>query len=485
MTLWTKLVSKNSFLIIILLLFVGDCFYSFYQFTYDQIQGDLAYIILPSEHYSQVLKDPLGFKAAFQGEHYPATNRYTNHIFMYVYFRVVPWTLQMFTNPINSVYLAMHILKFISYLSLVFSLSLFVKILLKHKVRLGYILLTVFPFIFVIHYSQYGISLHTSIAYTAAYAFFTSLMIFFLLPVLDFYINGYDFFKSKIKYCVWLLLAILLSLSGPLVAPCLMIFALLTLLFDFLKYFQISTQMNFILQSQHWIKQINKYNYLVFTIFLSALYSFYVGKFNSENSKNTLSLYDRYYKAIEGYKMYFFDRHEGMMLLVGLVFVVFVIYYFSSAKISNEFKTIVLLTFSSLCIYLLLLPLGGYREYRPLIIRSDTALPITCLLIIMFSYISQTLMLNLNIEFQKYLKVALMLIAFYFVQLDELPHHHNFCQKEEIKKISESKADCIQLRKDCTIMSWYIFGDCEDTKVQSDVLYLWNITDRPVAFYQE
>ncbi len=72
------LISKQSKIIsIILLLFlVIDLSFTFYQNYNLPLDGDLVPIVAPSEHYSQILKDPFGITVIKEQESYAATNRY-------------------------------------------------------------------------------------------------------------------------------------------------------------------------------------------------------------------------------------------------------------------------------------------------------------------------------------------------------------------------------------------------------------------------
>lgn len=174
MSLLKKFVSNYGFSLLVLLLFIADGIYSYNQYSHDYIDGDLPKIIVPSESYRTVLKDPLGLRIIFEQERYPATNRFTNHFFAYSYFRIVPGFFRDFTSPVKSVFLSLHALKLFTHLLLVTIIVLYVRLFSKKfKLDHGFVaLLGVFPFLFTTYNFEYIALLDYSISYTMAYAFF-------------------------------------------------------------------------------------------------------------------------------------------------------------------------------------------------------------------------------------------------------------------------------------------------------------------------
>ena len=77
---------------------------------------------------------------------------------------------------------------------------------------------------------------------------------------------------------------------------------------------------------------------------------------------------------------------------------------------SDSRKIIQLLKFIGLfaLIYLLLLPLGGYREYRPYIIRRDTFMPIWMLLFFFYGITTLHIVKNVRMKLKKFYYLVLL-----------------------------------------------------------------------------
>lgn len=472
---------KNKFLVIVLLLFSVECTYTFYQYTFDYIYGDLPKIITPSESYSHVLKDPLGINAIIDDVQYPGPNRFTYHAFSYVYFRILPSVLRVFMSPIDSVYWSMHLLKFITYLLMVGILFLYVRLFSKRDQVFDYsaVLVSIFPFFFTTYNYYYAPILDFTIAYTIAYAFFMALFLLFLYPIIKSCYLKKDYLASNFNYVVWFFFAFCLAFSGPLVAPCMLIAVS--------AYFGIQYFL-YLLKGEKSLSDIkslfiSRHGFLMLFALLTSLYSFYLGTYNSEGSSD-LGLLQRYNKAIEGYSDYFFSPYGIYLILTVVVFNLLLVILFSKGKFFN-INLIVCISVLLVIGYLFFLPLGGYRNYRPVVIRRDTAMPIMLILIFIFSYSSTFLFKKISCPFKKLYKVFLLFIAVYFMWIDKLPPHDNLCQKSALKIISESTINCVSLEEDCLMFSWLKIKSCEESTLQAKLFSVWSITDGEVLFYQK
>ena len=135
-------------------------------------------------------------------------------------------------------------------------------------------------------------------------------------------------------------------------------------------------------------------------------------------------------------------------------------------------------------LYILLLPIGGYREYRPNIIRRDTFLPITLCIFYACGLTSFYVLKNISQKYKRKYIVLLLLIAINFTAVDLLTLGNNQCERDGFQKISAAKGEVILLDNDCLIMTWIKVDDPEFTKTNSQVLQLWKITERPVLYFQ-
>ena len=85
--------------------------YHFAQHYHEPLDGDVADVILPSKRYSEVLTDPFGIQVLLKGKQYAGTNRFFAHQSMRLYMLTVPFGLQYFLDPIESIYWSIAIFK--------------------------------------------------------------------------------------------------------------------------------------------------------------------------------------------------------------------------------------------------------------------------------------------------------------------------------------------------------------------------------------
>jgi hypothetical protein len=121
-----------------------------------------------------------------------------------------------------------------------------------------------------------------------------------------------------------------------------------------------------------------------FTAIVWCLVSIYIGTFNIENN-NEFSLSQRYNLLPMGLAQLFLVD-PGLLLLLVMNGLNLILLRSTNPGTSqqNIIKQAWFILFFML-IYLLALPLGGYRSYRPFILRYDTFLPITLMLVFLFA----------------------------------------------------------------------------------------------------
>jgi hypothetical protein len=150
-------------------------------------------------------------------------------------------------------------------------------------------------------------------------------------------------------------------------------------------------------------------------------------------------------------------------------------------KILHVFKWIGIFSFC----YILLLPLGGYREYRPFILRYDTIMPITLCLLFVFG--SSTLFLLKNIsKNQRFWYIPIILATlFIYTNSDGAKFDLNDCEKNALKEIANSPNDIIQINADCSILSWDKTIKPEDSELNAQLLTFWGITKHKKLYYNK
>jgi hypothetical protein len=111
-------------------------------------------------------------------------------------------------------------------------------------------------------------------------------------------------------------------------------------------------------------------------------------------------------------------------------------------KIISSLKWIALFAF----IYILLLPLGGYRPYRSNILRFDTVMPITICLF--YIYGLSTLFLLENITKRKSMYyAAIITFSLIFTYADHSTLNENECEKQALMTIANSEDQIVPDRK--------------------------------------
>ena len=218
--------------------------------------------------------------------------------------------------------------------------------------------------------------------------------------------------------------------------------------------------------------------------FTLSIYSLYIGKFNALNIKD-VAILDRYLRLPHGIFEVLFTK-IGFPLLVFMIFInCFLVGRFFSGKSGNELFRVLKWLCIFAFLYLLLLPLGGYRHYRPDIVRYDTFMPIT--LVIMFFYGYSTLYLFKAMSKRQMLIYisAIVIFLLIFINADRPQTEKQQCEMRSLKVFASSLQDVTVLQDDCTIMEYRIINDPGDSRLNARLLYHWNVIDRERYFYQE
>ena len=136
-------------------------------------------------------------------------------------------------------------------------------------------------------------------------------------------------------------------------------------------------------------------------------------------------------------------------------------------------------------LYVLILPLGGYRAYRPDIVRRDTILPVTLCLFFMFGYSSYYIIQHIIFAQKKFYYGFITAILLIFTIADAPIHADNACEKEALQAIADSPDEVVELHTDCKVMAWDKMTDPAQSRANGEMLYLWGITDKPKLYYQK
>lgn len=447
-------------------LLLADTGYSFMQHYRMPLDGDMAAIVWPSEGYRQVLKDPFGWGAAFHGETYPAPNRFFAHAAMSAWFLNVPLCLQGLVSPIDSIYAACALAKTGIQVLLILLLGAYISGSRRiwEKGFLGAALL-VAPLFQTGGYNQVMGIIDKSITYSFFYALPLGLLMWYLYPLYrSFYME--ETRRPGPALLIFLaFLAIVLAFNGPLIPGVVLIVAVLA-----------------------WWRRRPGQNPLLVSLALFGLicaYSFYVGRFNAENLSHEIPMIERYLRLPEGLFWQFARKPGPVLLLLAVLLNAFLIQ--RTAPDSEGRKILRALGWIGLfsLLFILLLPLGGYRDYRPNIIRRDTLMPVFLCLFYFYGLSTHYLWSRLRGGAQKVYWAGVILLLGVFTLSDNFRFPDNACEREELGRIAASSDAVVPLEAGCKVMSWDLPADPVASEWNSLLLEYWGVTDEKTLFYHK
>jgi hypothetical protein len=480
---------KNKYIVkaFLVLLLIADIVYSLFQHMHLPIDGDFACIILFEDGYSSVLHDPLGWTILTENAFYPGPNRFFAHFDMAVYFKTVPFIFQLVADAINSIYLSCGFAKTLIQVLITFVLAMYIsgkRSLFNRELLLVAVLIT--PLFQASGYHQPMGVIDKSITYTFFYALPLGLLLIFFLP---FYKEEY--FGEKIKFSIFskiafVLFAIFLALNGPLIPGVVLVVCPVYLLCKWWTEYKKSAEPKFIKKAWGAIWKIPGTILFYFILFcFLSLYSLYLGTHNAENATVTLSLLERYARLPMGL-FNLFSVKLGLPLL--LFFILLNGYIINKTnnnpvgqKVLNLLKWIGIFSL----IYILLLPLGGYREYRPNIIRRDTFMPVIIGMMYIYGLSTFFILKNNMLPYRKLYYIAVIVFLLIFTIADEPMIKDNQCEKEALRKLVVSDQKITLLENDCTVMGWTKFKDYNLTKNNSKILIYWGVLKEEKLYYQK
>lgn len=476
---------KKLIVVFLITLLLADIGYSFFQHYNTPFDGDMAGGIVPAEDLEPIFDSPLGIKVFTNHTTYPNPNRFFCHWSFYEYFNHVPLFFQKFTSPVNSAYLSCAIAKTAIQVIIIFLLSLLATgNILKLDFLGAAILIT--PLFQTNGYRSYMGIIDPSTTYTFFYALPTILLLLYFTPLFLKQYYGIEFKRMKYLKYFWIPLAMISSLSGPLnpgISLVISLLAVINYFFHNLNNSDINNRFNKIISA---IQNISKevYFYLI-PICVFSLYSLFLGRYNSIDNHNKIPLSVLYSRLPLGI-YYSFTQKLGfpVLFLILTINTLIIRYKFltqEGKKLLKAFKWIGLFTL----IYVCLLPLGGYRSYRPYILRYDTIIPIT--LSLMFIYAKTTIFILKNLSLKKwYSYVPLVIfVLFVFTNSDKPMFDKNNCERNAILQIANSKENIVKINDNCTVLSWKIIENPHDSELNTKLLRIWRIIDEDKLYVQE
>lgn len=473
------------FFIILAAVILTDLVFSFYQYYQFTTDGDMPESLIISESYKNLFSSPFGFKSISESIDYPNPNRFFGHWTFRQVFTNGVWAFQNLTYPIKSVFLTIATANIIFHIAILLLISMAVtgsRNIFKHENLLAMVL--VFP-LFQANgfWNTMGIIMK-SITYNFFYALPSIYFLWVLLPFSFKYLHDKNYFKNPISFLLYVPIAIIANFSGALNQGGFLIFTLIFYLYYFWQNFINQKDITFISRIANSIFFKNSYFWLLL-LPLSAisLYSFYVGTHNSNNAIYPYSLFELYMNIPKGLKLQFFSQYDYAPIFFLLIVNYFIIKSINKEKGKRILKTYWFLLIFSL-IFILLLPLGGYRDYRPYILRSDSVILINLGIYFLFALTTLFVFKNWSSLKLKFYIPVIALVLFYFEFSDPYNLGTNKCERNNMQQIADSKEDVVKLSNQCPVISWTPIVNPEHSIIQAKVLKLWRITDREKLFFQ-
>ncbi len=472
-----KSLTKNRLLLIFAGIFlIGDFLFSFIQYYNTPLFGDLASHVLPDRVIQPVFDDPFGFHLLLTGEPHSNPNRFFVHLAVADYFQYFPLWLQNFTNPINSVYLASAVAKLAIQVLFVYLLAFFItRTANPTKKKFLIVAVIIVPLFQVYGYwSRMGI-IDKSIVYTFFYALPLVLLMLFFLPVFNRLM--YRRKITSVHYLYMIPLIVILPLSGPLIPAIILIVSFLI----FLNLYIQSEKRNPVA----FLKSVpNSFYILLIPISLWSLYSLFLGFYNSNYSGEMISLAERFSRLPEGIFSQIFHSLGFPFMLLIIGFNMFIIKRNNYADKEKLTKTLIWIgVFAT--IYILLLPIGGYRPYRPLIIRYDTFMPVNIALFYFFGATNYSIIQQIK---GKKRKLYLSGIAIYLLLLTVADFNgigENKCERAALEKMATSNERIVSIPHNCFVLDWANVLDYRDSESKAELIYYWKITPEKKLFFNE
>ena len=391
--------------------------------------------------------------------------------------------LQNFISPIDSVYFACALAKIIVHILLVY-LLLTVAItgnfsLFNQQSLFVGLLCTVF---FQANgYRDFMGIIDPSTTFTFFYALPSIYLLLLLLPAILFYVHGKLPQVSPIRSLCLLLLVMIASLSGPLNPAIILVIGLLYGVYILRQLIASGWEWN-ILNSNP-LPRVYSFIYLFAVVFSG--YSLYLGTFNLTSHLIQNPIIDSYSRLPYGI-YYQFSQKLGFPLLFLTIIINYIfIDRFTDFSTLKKYRSLLLWIAVFSITYILLLPLGGFRPYRPHILRYDTILPITLGLIFLLGISTTIVMKSVHLRLRNAYILNIATVMLIFTLADEPKFDGNACERAALEKLSVANSEIVKLSADCSVVDWRPITDPEKSEANAELIYRWGITDRVRLYYQE
>ncbi len=458
------------------LLLLADLTYSFYQYQNLPLDGDLPGLVLPQPAYESVLSDPFGWQVIQSGKEYAAPNRFFSHYAVRTYFRVLPDCLQHWLSPLDSLYLSAALARMLTHCLLLFGMARVLAIVMRLRARdFIYPLILLAPFFQIRGYNRIMGLVDQAVSYNFFYAIPFGLLLLYGLPIIRLMTIERPHKLSLFQHTVLMTGTIVLPLSGPIVPPVVLLSGVLFVCYGIWK--------SDVLLGENGIRGRWEYGYGA-ALFLIACYSLFLGTFNAEEQGAAVPLLARFGLLPIGLWGLLTKKLGVSLLIVLLLLVSQWVNHLPASQDRYRFKQALRWGLGFTLFYILLIPFGGYREYRPNILRYDLLLPITTFLLLLYGWAVLLLTRYLPKPRHWVLCVLLGSVALIYTSADGFDAREKNCEYEALELIATSEEAEVVLEQECRVLSWTRIREPEGSRDQAAFLQLMGVTPQAVRYYQ-
>ena len=280
---------------------------------------------------------------------------------------------------------------------------------------------------------------------------------------------------SRTKKVLLLITLLILPFSGPLIPGIFLVTSSLLFIYYFKRQIELEFYGSFFNQLKLTWQSIPAVVRFFFSVgALLSLYSLFLGTYNSVYANLEITLAEQYLKLPLGIYNQFTQKlgYPLLLLMLAINMVLIRKYYYNARgkQLYNHLKWIGLFAL----VYILLLPLGGYRPYRPNTLRYDTIMPITMALIFLFGTTSHFLIGQIKLRKHLYY-TPLLALLFVFNQADRSPLNESDCEKASLVELASTGSDPVCLSPQCTVLSWSLHPTKKRLKENVRLLHFWNV----------
>lgn len=466
-------------LVLFVLVNLGLAFFRSYQLRLD---GDIAPIVLPRADYAHVLHDPFGWSVLAHNSVYAGPNRFFAHLAMYTYWRQVPLLLQAFVSPIASLYAAQALFNTTVQALLLYVMGWYAAGTRRlGSGRLWLAMALMIPFFQTTGYNRQMAIMDNAVTYNFFYALPLMLLLALLWPLYRAARQGQPLRLPAPKLVALLLLALVLSFNGPIITGTVLVLLL-------------GVGLHALRQRRgrplgQWLRSLPWQPVLLWGWFgVLCLYSLYIGRNNSENiTTMTVSVGERYQLLPHGVVAILTDRLGLPLLLAGCLLNAWLVRRLLPATPDNRRLWPVLggLGLFAL-VYALLLPLGGYRPYRPYILHHDCIVPITVGLAMFYALSAGRLLGQLRGWPQRCYIGALVAVAFIYLNADRRLYKYGdkVRESEALQLLARPDAPpVVELPHRITVVTWDPVTEPVGSITSAEMLRYWRVTNGLKLYY--